>query len=275
MVGTLSRSWQLVQETWRVLRKDKELLVFPVVSGIAVIIIIASFILPLLFSGLLRSGFGIVTWVLLIFVFYFVTYFVVIFFNTALIAAAHIRLSGGDPTIRDGLSHAGRHLGGIATWAFISATVGLILSAIRNRGGAAGSLASGILGIAWSLLTFFVIPVMIFEEKGVIDSIRESIGLFRKTWGENIVGSIGLGLVMIPVILVLLMLMGAILTGSPLFLPLAAFFVLLLGVTAVIYSALRGIFVAALYIYARTGSIPRAFTPDLISHAFQGKGGNI
>jgi hypothetical protein len=153
--------------------------------------------------------------------------------------------------------------------------VGLVLSALRNRGGAAGSLASGILGIAWSLLTFFVIPVMIFEEKGVIDSIKESMGLFRKTWGENIVGSIGLGLVMIPVILVLFLLMGAVFTGSTLFLPLAAFFVLLLGVSAVVYSALRGIFVAALYIYARTGSVPQAFTPDLISHAFQAKGGNI
>jgi hypothetical protein len=275
MACTLSRSWQLIVETWRVLGKDKELLVFPVVSGIAVIVIIASFILPLLFSGLLGSAFGIVTWFLLIFTFYFLTTFVVLFFNTALIAAAHIRLSGGDPTVRDGLSHAGRHLWGIAAWALISATVGLVLSSIRNRGGMAGSLASGILGVAWSLLTFFVIPVMIFEEKGVIDAIKESMGLFRKTWGENIAGSIGLGLVMLPVILVLFLLMGALFAGSSLFIPLAAFFVLLLGVTAVIYYALRGIFVAALYIYARTGSVPRAFSQDLIAHAFQPKGGNI
>jgi len=275
MAGTLSRSWQLIVETWRVLGKDKELLVFPVVSGIAVIVIIASFILPLLFSGLLGSAFGIVTWFLLIFTFYFLTTFVVLFFNTALIAAAHIRLSGGDPTVRDGLSHAGRHLWGIAAWALISATVGLVLSSIRNRGGMAGSLASGILGVAWSLLTFFVIPVMIFEEKGVIDAIKESMGLFRKTWGENIAGSIGLGLVMLPVILVLILLMGALFAGSSLFIPLAAFFVLLLGVTAVIYYALRGIFVAALYIYARTGYVPGAFSQDLIAHAFQPKGGNI
>ena len=139
----------------------------------------------------------------------------------------------------------------------------------------AGSLASGILGVAWSLLTFFVIPVMIFEEKGVIDAIRESTGLFRKTWGENIVGSIGLGLVMVPVVLVLFLVIGAVFTGSTLLIPLVAFFVLLLGVTAVVYSALRGIFVAALYIYARTGSVPRAFSPELIAHAFQAKGGNI
>jgi hypothetical protein len=275
MAGTFSRSWQLIKETWRVLVQDKELLVFPLISGLVVLLIIASFILPLLFTGLLGSTFGIVGWLLLLFVFYFVTYFVVIFFNTALIAAAHIRLSGGNPTVRDGLSRAGGHLGQIAAWALISATIGLILSAIRNRGGTVGSIASGILGTAWSLITFFVIPVMIFEEKGVIDAIKESISLFRRTWGENIVGSIGLSLVILPAVLVLFVVIWAAISGSAFLVPLAAVFVLLLGITGVLYSALRGIFVAALYNYARTGSVPGGFSKDLIAGAFQPKTGNI
>jgi hypothetical protein len=275
MAGTFSRSWQLIRETWHILVMDKEMLVFPLISGIVVLLIIASFILPLLFAGVLGSMLGIIGWLLLLFVFYFVTYFVVIFFNTALIAAAHIRLSGGNPTVRDGLTHAGGHLGQIAAWALISATVGLVLSAIRNRGGAAGSIASGILGTAWSLITFFVIPVMIFEEKGVIGAIKESISLFRRTWGENIVGSIGLSLVIIPAILMLCIVIWAAAAGSAFLIPLAAVFVLLLGVTGVLYSALRGIFVAALYTYARTGSVPGGFSKDLIAGAFQPKGGNI
>ncbi|MBP1929804.1 membrane-associated HD superfamily phosphohydrolase [Methanolinea mesophila] len=275
MAGTFSRSWQLVKESWSVLSKDKELLVFPLVSGIAVVLIIASFILPLLFSGLLGSIVGPVAWIMLLFVFYFLTYFVVIFFNTALIAAAYIRLTGGDPTIRDGLSHAGGHLGQIAAWALISATVGLVLSALRNRGGVAGSVASGILGTAWSLVTFFVIPVMIFEEKGVIDAIKESMGLFKRTWGENIVGSIGLGLVWIPAILVLFVTIWTAIAASAFIIPMAALFVLVLAVTGVLYSALRGIFTAALYGYAKTGKVPEAFSGELITGAFRPKGGNI
>jgi hypothetical protein len=275
MAGTFSRSWQLMTETWRVLSRDKELMVFPVASGIAVILIIASFILPVLFSGFFGGFASLAAWFLLLFVFYFLASFVVIFFNTALIAAAHIRLSGGDPTVRDGLSHAGRHLAQVVAWSLISATVGLVLSAVRNRGGAAGSLASGILGTAWSLLTFLVIPVMIFEDKGVIEAIKESMGLFRKTWGENIVGRIGLGLVMLPALVMLFILIFAALSGSAFTIPLAAAFVLVLGASAVLHATLQGIFVAALYSYARTGRVPGVFSDDLIAGAFQPKGGTI
>jgi hypothetical protein len=271
MAGTFSRSWQLIRETWRVLSKDKELIVFPVISGLAVLVIIASFILPLLFSGLFSGAVTPVVWLVLLFLFYFVSYFIVIFFNCGLVAAAYIRLNGGDPSIGDGLHHAAGHAGQIFLWAGISATVGIILSAIRNRGGIAGSLAAGIAGTAWSLVTFFVIPVMIFEEKGVFTAIKDSTSLFKKTWGENIIGSIGIGFVMLPVILAFFAVFAAIITGSSLVVPLAILLVVLIGVCGVVYSALRGIFVTALYIYARTGTVPEAFSGNLIQGAFREK----
>jgi hypothetical protein len=271
MSGTLSRSWQLVKETWRVLSKDKELIVFPVISGLAVLVIIASFIVPLLFSGLLSVTVMPAIWFLLLFGFYLLTYFIVIFFNCGLIAAAYIRLNGGDPTVGDGLRYAAGHTGQIFVWAVISATVGLVLSLIRNRGGAAGSLVAGIAGTAWSLVTFFVIPVMIFEEKGVLSAIKDSMALFKKTWGENIIGSIGIGLVILPVILVFFAVFAAIITGSPLVGTFIILLIILVGVCGVVYSALRGIFVTALYIYARTGTVPEAFSGDLIQGAFREK----
>lgn len=271
MAATFSRSWQLIRETWRVLSKDKELIVFPVISGLAVLVIIASFILPLLFSGLFSGAVTPVVWLVLLFLFYFVSYFIVIFFNCGLVAAAYIRLNGGDPSIGDGLHHAAGHAGQIFLWAGISATVGIILSAIRNRGGIAGSLAAGIAGTAWSLVTFFVIPVIIFEEKGVFTAIKDSTSLFKKTWGENIIGSIGIGFVMLPVILAFFAVFAAIITGSSLVVPLAILLVILIGVCGVVYSALRGIFVTALYIYARTGTVPEAFSGNLIQGAFREK----
>jgi hypothetical protein len=274
MAGTFSRSWQLIKETWLVLSKDKELIFFPVISGLAVLVIIASFILPLIFTGLPDGAVGPVIWVILLFVFYFFAYFIVILFNSGLIACAHIRLSGGDPTVGDGLHYAAGHAGQIFLWAAISATIGLVLSVIRNRGGAAGLLAAGIAGTAWSLVTFFVIPVMIFEEKGVLTAIKNSTSLFKKTWGENIIGSIGIGLVMIPVLLAFFAVFAAIITASSLLFPLIILLVVLIGVCGVVYSALRGIFVTALYIYAKTGTVPEAFSGDLIQGAFRDKGQN-
>lgn len=272
MAGTLSRSWQLIKETWLVLSKDKELIFFPVISCLAVLVIIASFILPLIFTGLPDGAVGPVIWVILLALFYFFAYFIVIFFNSGLIACAHIRLSGGDPTVGDGLRYAAGHAGQIFLWAAISATIGLVLSVIRNRGGAAGLLAAGIAGTAWSLVTFFVIPVMIFEEKGVLTAIKNSMSLFKKTWGENIIGSIGIGLVMLPVLLAFFAVFAAIITASSLLYPLIILLVVLIGVCGVVYSALRGIFITALYIYAKTGTVPSAFSGDLIQWAFLEKG---
>ena len=86
--------------------------------------------------------------------FYLFTYFIVIFFNCGLIAAAHIRLTGGDPTLRDGLHYAAGHAGQIFIWAGIPATIGLVMSAVCNCRGVAGALVAGIAGTAWSLVTF-------------------------------------------------------------------------------------------------------------------------
>jgi hypothetical protein len=277
MSGTFTRSWDLVRETMSVLTRYKELLLFPVLSGIAVMVIIASFILPLLFSGMISLTVAPLLLVVLIFLFYFVSYFIVIFFNTGLIACAYIRLQGGNPSIGDGLRSATGHIGQILVWTLISATVGLILSSIRNRGGLAGSLVSGLLGAAWSLVTFFVIPVMIFEEKGTIEAIGESWSLFKKTWGENIVGSVGLGIVLIPVILMVIVTLFAAITGSSLLIPLIVVLILLIGICGVLYATLRGIFVAALYSYAKTGQVPGDFREDFIEGAFVAKNqpGNI
>lgn len=257
-----------MKETMHVLRMDKELLLFPVISGIVVILIIASFILPLLFAGIISESIGPLLLVIFVFLFYFISFFVVIFFNSALIACAYKRLQGGDPTIGYGIRTAAGHLGQILAWSLISATVGLILSAIRNRGGFVGAIVSGLLGAAWSLVTFFVIPVMIFEGKGTIASIGESWQLFKKTWGENVVGSLGLGLVFLPVVVMLLLTVVAAFSASALIIPMFVLFILVLVICAILYSTLRGIFVAALYSYAKTGQVPGTFREDFITNAF-------
>ncbi len=276
MAGTFSRSMEIFRESLGVLKKDKELVLFPIISSLVMLLLTATFFIPVFFISGIRSGeFDSANplYYVLLFIFYLVGYFVVVFFNTGLIACAQIRLSGGDPTFSDGMRYAAVNLGKIAGWALISATVGMILQAIRERGGIIGKIAAGIFGLAWNLLTFFVIPVMIFEQLGVIQSIKKSAELFKRTWGENVVLRFSLGLVMflfglvgvVPIIL-------AAVTKSAVVIAVVGAVVLLYWFAlGIIGSALNGIFSTALYNYATTGTVPAPFSPEVIAGAFEPK----
>jgi hypothetical protein len=271
MTGTIGRSIDLLKNTWQVLTLDKELLLFPVMSGLVTLLIVITFILPVLFLGILGTinGFGPVVWLLTLFIFYFISYAVVIFFNTGLIACATIRFSGGDPTVRDGIRFALDHLGKILSWALVAGTVGLILNLLSRRSGLIGRIIIAIIGIVWSLATFLVIPVMVFEEKGVIEAIQGSWNLLKKTWGENIIVNFGLGILFIPAVLLFVVTIFSMMTGNLL---LVMVFIALTTITFVIagilHATLQGIFIAALYLFATTGKVPRYMRSDLIRGAF-------
>jgi hypothetical protein len=275
----IRRSWQLVKSSWGVLRADKELLLYPVASGIVTFVAVALVFLVWLGSGGLDrwndEAFGIVDLVL-IFIFYFVTSTVVIFFNSALIAAANIRLEGGDPTLSDGFRIAFSRIGAILGWAAIAATVGLVLQALRERGGAAGAIVSLIGNMAWSVITFLVVPILVVEGVGPIEAIKRSASLLRKTWGEQIVGNFSIGLV-IGLAFVAVLVAGGLVAGL-LFslvpaLGVLAVAVLVAGliILGLIGSALSGIFNVALYRYAVGEDSSRFFPQETLSGAFRQK----
>jgi hypothetical protein len=276
MFERIGRSWELVKASWRILMQDKKLLVFPIISGIVTLIVVLSFILPLILTGGVMgratSGPG---WFLYLFLFYVVSYFVVIFFNTGLITCVSARLQGRDATVGEGISNAVRHIVPILAWAVIAATVGIILRTIQNRSGTLGRIALAIAGGVWSLVTIFVIPVLVLEDKGVVDAIKESVALFRKTWGESVAGSLSIGLVFGAIAAVgLLFVFAAFFTGNMAVMILAiALFLVLVAVVSVVSSAMQGIFVTALYTYAKTGNVPVAFDRGLIEGAFVPKAG--
>ncbi|MBP2147004.1 putative membrane protein [Methanofollis sp. W23] len=270
MAGTISRSITLAKASLSVLRKDKEMMLFPILSGIVTLILAASFALPLIFTGFMAEGtLGEYGGIMLLFLFYLVSYAVVIYFNTALIACADIRLRGGDPTVADGLRAATANFGHLLSWALVAATVGLVLNLVSEKSEGLGQLAVALVGAAWNLATFFVVPVMVFEKMGVVDAIGESWRLFKRTWGENVVGGFGLGLIMVPGIL--LIVVGVVALAVDL--GAAALALLGLGfvvtvVLGVVYAALQGIFVAVLYRYAKEGTISPEFGTDLVQGAF-------
>ncbi len=282
MFESIGRSIELVKTSWNILMDDKKLLVFPVLSGVVTILVVLTFILPLLFSGALmgKAHAGPVVYYGLLFLFYVVSYFVVIFFNTALILCVNAKLNGGDMTVGESLSAAAKHLPAIIGWAVVSATVGLVLHLLEERSGLIGQIVFSLVGGAWALVTFFVVPVLVIEDKGVFESIKESFGLIKKTWGESIVGAGGMAVVFVVIgVLGGLCVLGTLFLGIELlFYAALALFLLMIVVLAVVYYAMQGIFVTALYTYARTGTVPTAFNRDTIQNAFlpkQAGPGNI
>ena len=283
MFQRLSAGWQLAKQSLNVLRLDKELLMFPILSGLACLVVTASFAAPLIFSGMLENVanqegnnpaapanlllYG------LMFLFYFATYFIIIFFNSALVACAIIRLKGGDPVLRDGVGAAMARLPQIIAWAFVSATVGLILKIIESRSEKVGRFLTSLLGMAWSVTTFFVIPVLVVEKAGPIEAIKRSVSIMKNTWGESLAANFGIGTITFLGMLVGLVPIGfgvAALSGQMVVLGIILIVLGAIIVLAVslISSAMGSIMLAALYIYAEEGTVPGGFDENLIQAAF-------
>ena len=282
MFERLTTGFQLAKQSLGVLRLDKELLLFPIFSSIACIIVMASFAVPIFFSGMLdglgeegaSSGQNILMYVLG-FLFYFVSYFVIIFFNSALVACAIIRLKGGDPTVSDGFGAAMARLPQIAGWALVAATVGMILKAIESRSERVGQIVSGILGMAWSITTFFVVPILVVEKAGPVEAVKRSVGIMKKTWGESLAAKFGIGLFtflasmlgLLPIAGGVFMLQASPVAGGVLI----GVGVLWILLVSLISSALNSILLAALYIYAAEGKMPEHFDSNMIQGAFGAK----
>ena len=283
MFARLSNSWELVKASWAVLRADKELIVFPIVSAIASLIVLATFAVPMFLSGLFEAMFaedfgparmvGYAT----VFLFYLVQYFVILFANTALVGAAMIRLDGGDPTVGDGFRIAWKHVGAVFGYAIISATVGLILRWLSQRG-VIGRLVSSLIGLGWSLATFLVIPVLVVEDVGPVEGVKRSARMLRDTWGEQIAGNISIGLVF-GLLIVLTVVAGiavtvalAGLTGSIVLIVLnVLLFVVVIVVLILISSTLSGIYSAAVYRFAAGKETGDFFSQELVESAFRTK----
>jgi hypothetical protein len=284
----IANSFALARSSWQVLIHNKKLVAFPILSGIACLIVLASFFIPI--AVLVANGTIPVDknnpqapwwmWVVL-FAFYFCNYFVIVFCNAALVSCALMRFNGQEPTLGDGFRAAAARLPQILAWALVSATVGLILKAIENAHEKVGEIVSAILGTAWTVVTYFVVPVLVVEKIGPFAAIGRSIQILRKAWGEALVGGIGLGLFkfllvllgllcLVPGIVILAISGGAVpmlITGGVVL----GVGVLILLLLCAAGAALDTIFLAALYQYAAFDKIPEGFSAENMRGAFQPK----
>lgn len=281
MAGKFARSWNLMKASAAVLRSDKALMMFPLLSGLCCLLVAASFIIPIAIAA---AGMEHVSrdklplgWYVATFAFYMVQYFVIIFFNTALAGAALQRLRGEETSLAAGFAIAKSRVGAIFGYALIAATVGLFLRALQERLGFVGRIVAGLLGLAWTVATFLVVPVLASEEIGPMEAVKRSVELLKRTWGENLIGNAGIGVVFGLLSFVLIVVMGALVVGAltteslPLIVAAIAVAVVSLIVLALVQASLQGIYSAALYQYAEEGKVGGGFDQALLEQAFRTK----
>lgn len=278
MFARLATGWELAKQSFGVLRQDKELVLFPLISGLACLLVLASFALPLWstpwFQQVLedkQAPQDPIAYIIL-FAFYYVNFFVILFFNVALVSCAVKRMSGGNPTIGYGLQQASARLPQIAAWALVSATVGLILKAIESRSEKIGQIVSSLAGAGWAIATYFVVPILVVERVSPWEALKRSTSLIRRTWGEALAGNLGIGLLTFLAIIpgiVAFMAGGALATTQPVVggLVIAVGVIWLIGVSLV-SSAVNSILLTALYLYASEGKAPQQFDASLLRNAF-------
>ncbi len=277
MPGTFSDSWKLTKTSFRLIREDRALLVYPLVAGIAtiavIVLLIAAeywFVAPVIVGGgSLTTPYEVLALVLFL-VAYLASTMISVYCTAALIGAATLKLSGQQPTAADGWRVARARLGRLIGWALITATVGLVIQAISRRvGGIAGAVIGAAGAFSWGVITYFAIPVLLYENQGAWASLKRSAHLFVSTFGRTLFSNLALGL------LIGLGVFAAFLLGVAGLVVLAggsiALGLTLLGIAiavgvivALIGSAAEGILRAALFRYATTGKID----PDLMPAAY-------
>jgi hypothetical protein len=283
MFDRIRYTWQIMGASWDILKQDKKLLVFPLLSGVCCLLVLASFAVPLIATDhWMPPARGAdpaqqVIYYTVLFLFYFCNYLVITFFNSALVFCAFARMEGRQPSIGDGVREALVRLPLIVGWSLLAATVGLVMRIIEERSSKIGGLVAGLLGMAFSVVSFLVVPILVVERKGPIAALTQSTKLLRQTWGDQLVGNFSFGAIFgllgIPAFLLIFAgVFGGIASHSlAIGIPLVAFAILYLIVLSLIQSTLQTIFQTALYLHVRAPELTHGFPVQLLSGAMAAK----
>jgi hypothetical protein len=273
-MGRFDNAIALAKASWRVLRDDKQLLLLPLFSAIAMVVVIASFLVPFFVvanDGAQSWTGNPVNWIIGLIGYFAVTY-VVVFFNAALVYAADCRLRGEPVTIGEAIHGAGARAHVLLPWVLVSATVSLVIRFIEERAGILGRVVGAIAGLAWSLVTFLVLPILVVEGIGVGQAVRRSAELFKRTWGENMIANAGIGLLgMLAVLAGLVPLFLCFAVGGPVMVLGIVVFAAWVVAVSLVSATLTGILQVALYRFATEGTVP-GFPDDVLRGAFRPRG---
>jgi hypothetical protein len=281
-MGTFSDSWALTKTSFRVIREEKALLLFPLVSGLCalgvIILFVAGFFTLLFYTSISTGTLELVAGVLALLV-YFALWILSVFFAAALVGAATIKLNGGHPTFHDGIQAARAKLGKLILWALLGGTIMLIIRAIASRlKGIAGLIFGIAAGVTLGAITYFMIPVLLYENEGTWASLKRSASLFGKNFGRTLVSNLVLGLIVLGgFILGIVLIVAGVSVAFTTLLPgivLAVVGIAFLVFMVILASAATGVLTAALYRFATTGQVvPGLIPPKYLLAQSQGIGG--
>jgi len=283
-IGKFRASKMIVKESWALLSHDRELLLFPVLSALTFLVGLAILGAVYYFGIAGGSLEGLksfenaeqsvqnITVYAVVFAYYLLVFFVTNFFQAGMFIIVNARMNGGSLSLGRGIGGAMQHVGRIFVWSLISATVGVVLQIISDKSKLIGKIVAAVLGAAWNILTYFSLPSLVIGQTSVIGSFKESAAIIRKTWGETIIVSFGVGL-FFGLIMLLLVAIGVIIL---IFFPTMAVaigvgsaLVILIVLLTILSSTLSSIFKLVLYEYARTGNVPQGFSPEVVQSAIK------
>lgn len=274
----LARTQAIMSAAWWILKEDKQLLLLPIASSVCLVVLTASIAVPVVVESLtgLSGADELHQFVLPpyagMFLFYVAAYAIGIFFNAALAICVLRKLEGKSASIADGLREATACLPQILGWALVATTVGLLLKAVERRSGFIEGLIVKAVGLAWSVATFLVVPVLVAEKKGPLEAVQESVQLLRKTWGEDLLAGLGFGVLYflwaIPGVFAFVL--GAGLIPSHLFVAIVvmALAIIYFPLLGLVLTTMSTIFDVVLYRFAKDGMLAPGFNRNLLDTSF-------
>ncbi len=274
-MSRFKNTWSLMKSSLQVLLQEKKLLIFPALSGLASLIVIISFFTPVWITGQFEAlnslfeEYTIGTFAV-VFLFYFVNYFFILFFNSAAVISAIYVMKGGSPSIVKAMKLVWTRKAALLGWTFIAASVGLLLNTIENQSDKFGKILTGFLGLSWTVISFLVLPVLIIEKKGPIESLKESIKMLKDSWGEQLIGHFSFGLVFFFLALGISIVVFPLFFLGPVFVVIGivlAFISLIM--LSILQWILQSIFMGAVYIFVREKSLPSGFSEYQIDCAMK------
>lgn len=274
-MSRIKRGWGLTKKSWALLNEHRELIRFPLYGAVATTLLAIVFLAPGLYLWEEDQLAGAIP---IIVIGVYVLSFIGFYFSVGLAACADMIFRGEQATIADGLAVSRSRIAQISGWAAVSAAISLVMGLLENQGGALGTVAARLVGMAWTLVTFLAVPVIAIEGTGPFETIKRSGSLFRERWGQQITGNIAIGaaVFLLGILPAAILIVGGVLVWSS-----AAFLgallvivgALVLAVALLVSRALNGIFGVALYRYALDGQVVGGFSQEDLESAVKVKGG--
>lgn len=293
--------WALGREAFALMKEHPKLIVFPVLSGIAFVALLAAIafgaiLKPEMFGLTVssstmargaRAGMraNVTVANLLPYVWglglYLTLTFVATFFNVALCSTVLHKHLTGRVSLRDGFSGAISRLPYILAWSLFAATIGLLLAMLKkvmeDYLSWFGWLFGTLLETAWAATVYFVAPVLAVERIGPIAALKESAGLLKARWRETAGAEFSTAWALWPlhlfgfVSVLGLLWCTAHIGGAGTFMGVAVFgalSALYMLASTTLHSIMSGIVKSNMYIYAKTGEVPAGSDAQVYARAF-------